>query len=524
MSDLLSTTDGTNALIIAQRYLLERRLSRFFKRNLVISYNEWLSGDGFHLETLLGELNAVNDPEVINLYRLLGLVGGLAATISPMDIYVDPAAGSDETGDGSEAKPFASLWFYESLPKKIRHEINIMFVSDFVVDGSDSFLVDFDFDEGGYLNFVGVGVPEVVESLTVLTTGLLTGNFASYIQMTTPPGAEHAGEFIFATSGTDAGKAQAIHSRYSTDTFLVIGDTFSSLDPADTMDVVRPAVSFQCTGLSVACRNSSLFVSFIRRNGKVAFVNLQLDITNPNDVEDALLVDNTVPMSFSFCQINPPDNGTWRIKSEVNTQSCSTLAEERSQSGVENISILGTAANQRIAGMSIKDTGKDFQGYVDQGSIRWLSSRGVINLTKKATVDTVSCERMVSRLAVSEILNTLVEGRANSGVGGGLEAYNSLHDINGLIVLNSDNILSLISQATITVQNIGRAATYSTITGYGVYFESTGFIELRDAAGSLTGTTGDIRYECVSPGVTDVIPAAFGMSIQQSAVVKRLGI
>lgn len=524
MSNLLNSTDGFNAMLTAQRFLLERRLSRFFKRNLVISYNEWLAGDGFHLETLLGELNASHDTEVINLYRLLQLVGGLPATISNLDIYVDAAAGSDETGDGSSSAPYKTLWFYDTLPRTIRHEVNIMFTSDFIVDNYEPFDVSFNFEHDGFLNFVGVGVPEVVEGpFTVATEGAIASGAGHYIQMTAPVG-DHAGEFIMAADGGAAGMAQPIHSRYSTDTFLMIAGSFALLAPGDTMNVVRPSVQFQCAALSINCRTDEWYSNIVRTNGKVAFINLKLRIANSNDARNSFIVDNSLPMCFAFVQLNTPDNGSYIIKSEVNTQSCSNLAESRAASGVTNIAGAGTEANQEFAGMAVDDTGKNYPGTVEKGVLQWWCSRGVINLTDKCKVNRVSCNRLASYLAVAEISNTIAEGRANSGAGGGLESYNSSHDIDKFTVLNSDNIIAVTGQSVITLQNVDYSATYSTITGFGVYFVSGGTVELHDAGANLTGATGAIRYTLVNPAVTAAIPAAYGLDSQHTAMVKRLSV
>lgn len=526
MSNLLSSTDGANAMIIAQRFLLQRRLSRFFKRNLVISYNEWLEGNGFHVEKLLGELNAAHDDEVINLYRLLGLVGGLSETIADMDIYIDATAGSDETGDGSAAAPYASMWFFDHLPKRINHEVNILFTSNYVVENYQPLIVDFEFGHDGYLNFVGVGAPEVVEGpLTVAATGDVASGASIYIQMTAAVG-DHPGEFLLCTSGAPQDHAGAIHSRTGTDTYIMTKGNMTGLAPGDTFNVVRPSIHFQCRSLTVACRLNTWYSAIVRTNGRIGFMNMQLDIPNSNDARNSLLIDcQSVPTAMSFVQLNPPDDGSWMLKSGLNTQSGLNGAETLSNSGVATICGSGTESNQHFAGLAIKDTGKNFFGTVTKGGCaQWLATRGLINLTKDCKLNHVSCQRLASYLATSEIMNTIAEGRANSGAGGGLESYNSLHDIDKFTVFNSDNIIALISQSTITLQSTDQSATYSTITGYGVYFKSSAFIELQDAGTNLFGATGAIRFDCVSPGVTAAIPAAYGWTQQQSAVVKRLSV
>jgi hypothetical protein len=524
-SNLLGTTTGVNAMVTAQRHLLERRLSRFFKRNLVIDYNQWKSGGGFTLETLLGELNGHHDEEIIDLYRLLALVGGTPYTVADMLIYVDPINGSDESGDGTVDHPFESLWFIGTLPKRINHTVDIMFLSDVSVPNYQELTLDYEFGPDGYLNFIGVGAPTVVEGpLTVSTTGAVGSGAGMYVKMTSAIGAVHAGEFLMATSGGNSGQAQPIHSRFSSDTFLLIAGSFPALAPGDTMNVVRPSVKFSCRALTLACRNGSWYSNIVRDNGRISFSNLVIDIANSNDARNALLIDNTCPACFGFVQLDPPDDGTWKVKSGVNVQSPTGSAESRSSSGVTNIADFGTESSQHFAGMAIKDTGKNFPGIVEQGCIQWWCTRGLITLKKESKMNHVSCERIESYLAVSEIFSTMVEGRANAGAGGGLESYNSLHDIDGLIVLNSDNVIALISQSTITLQKAERDGTYSTISAYGIYFQSSAFLELRDAGANLTGALGDIRFDCVSPGVTSTIPAAYGWTNQQAAVVKRLSV
>ena len=112
MSDLLNTSEGRNVIIEAQRFLLKRRLARFFKRNLAIDFEQYEKGLGeFDLSTLLGQLNVAWDDELRDLYRLLGTVGGLTESIAETEINVNPATGSDITGTGSADRPYASLWF-----------------------------------------------------------------------------------------------------------------------------------------------------------------------------------------------------------------------------------------------------------------------------------------------------------------------------------------------------------------------------------------------------------------------------
>jgi hypothetical protein len=524
MSDLLTTTDGTNALIVAQQHLLKRRLSRFFKRNLVVSYNEWLQSNGFNLTDLLGQLNSAHDEEIINLYRLLALVGGLDVTITDIDVWIDSVNGSDTEGDGSETNPYQTMWFFYHLPRRINHVVNIMFTENYVVPSDDPFLVSFEFGDGGYLNFIGVGSPEtVVAGLEVLTTGPLSSGAAQYIQMTTAVN-DYPGEFLLVKDGLEAGQASPIHKRTGTDTYITIRGSYISLAVGDTCDIVRPSVHFECGALSIACRNSTWHDLTECDNGKVAFVNLQIDIVNTDQAGNCILVDSTVPTVFGFVQVNPPATATWLVKSEVNTQSALEETETISASGVTNIADIEEAANQRFAGLSIKEMTYGTFGYVEGGKLHWTSLRNVLTIQGDCKLYKISCEIFDARGANAYIQDCLAEGRAIlvDANGGGIETWYSRLFIDRLMVLSGDNVISILSHSIVVCKAVERSLTYSTITGYGLYFESGGDVEIRDNGVNLYGTAGAIRFALVNPGVTAAMPGAYGWTSQHSGVVKRL--
>lgn len=522
MSDLLSTPDGVNAVVVAQRYLLERRLSRFFKRNLVISYNDWKSGNGFVLETLVGELNSFHDEEVLDLFRLLALVGGTAATMADMEIFVDPTNGSDTTGDGTETLPYQSLWFLPTLPKRIDHEIDILLLGDVSYPNFAEMLVDHDFGAKGVLNFIGVGTPEIVEGpFEVSFVSALAGIPCVTITMTTAPGAAHAGEFLMATSGTDAGQTQAIHSLPSVDTFLCLKGSFPSLSPGDTMNVVRPSVTLSCRALAVTSRNGSWYSDIVRGESKISFTNLIIDIANTNDARDSLLIDSTCDTAFGFVQIDPPDNGTWRVKSRVNYLSPSSFAESKTDSGVTNISDFGTESNQNFSGVAIKDVGKSYPGWLDRGDIGWWSTRGLLNLIRDCNLRHVSAERIAAERSMGKIYQTIVEGHVNSNVGGGIEVFSSCLDLEQFLVLNSDNYIVLIGQSFLTLTDCNKAL-YSTISQYGIYFFSGGTCELHFDPSFMGGTLDDVWFGSVNPGIPSAFPSAYNTISQETSVVKRL--
>jgi hypothetical protein len=524
MSDLLNTATGRAAILTAQRFLLERRISRHFKRNLVIDYNQWLSGDDFTLETLLGDLNKAHDPEILNLYSLLGMVNGLPASIANNTIYVNPATGSDITGTGAASKPYASLWFLDMLPRKINHSYKIMLVSSASI--LDDVVLDFNFGPNGSLSFIGVGAPTVVAGpFTVSTTGLIGANVGRFIQMTTPIGADPSNNFVMATSGAANGNVQAIHSLAAADTIAVLEGALSSIAPADTMNIVRPTVKLSVRNLVCSCRNDDSYADNINDGSRINFVNLQVEITDSGNTKvQALLVNNTCAQSMTFVQLIPPTSGTAVIKSDLNTQNPHDgTVESDSASGVNNI--VHTSTNPTPAGMTIQDIGKTFPVTAEGGLIKWISTRGQLNWRKTAELRNVSVQWINAYAACAHLYRVLTQGTTpGDGSGGALETYSSKLSIRGLIALLSDNIITVRNNSDLTVNESGRDATYSTITGYAFWIGGIARIEMQDDGALLVGATNAINFATVNPTVAAALPAVWSMQTDsQLSMVKRLG-
>jgi hypothetical protein len=524
MSDLLNTATGRAAILTAQRFLLQRRISRHFKRNLVIDYNQWLSGNDFTLDTLLGDLNKAHDPEILNLYSLLGMVGGLPASIANNTIYVDPATGSDITGTGAASKPYASLWFLDTLPRKINHTYKIMLVSSASI--LDDVVLDFNFGPNGSLSFIGVGAPTVVAGpFTVSTTGVIGANVGRFIQMTTPIGADPSNNFVMATSGAENGNVQAIHSLAAADTIAVLEGALSLLAPADTMNIVRPTVKLSVRNLVCSCRNDDSYADNINDGARINFVNLQVEITDSGNTKvQALLVNNTCAQSMTFVQLIPPTSGTAVIKSDLNTQNPHDAAvESYSASGVNNI--VDTSTSPTPAGMTIQDIGKTFPVTAEGGLIKWMSTRGQLNWRKTAELRNVSVQWINAYAACAHMYRVLTQGTTpGDGSGGALEAYSCKLSIRGLIAFASDNIITVRNNSDLTVYESGRDATYSTITGYAFWIAGVSRIEMQDDGALLVGATNAINFATVNPTVAAALPAVWSMQTDsQLSMVKRLG-
>lgn len=526
MSNLLLTTDGTNAMIVAQQHLLKRRLSRFFKRNLVISYNEWLNGNGFLLEDLLGQLNADHDTEIVNLYRLLGIVGGLPATIMPMTIYIDQISGSDDTGDGSQTNPYQSLWFLPAMKSmRIDHRVTICFLTDYT-DVGLSIVLNHEFGPNGRFVFSGVGTAQVVESpLTVLATATDVTGLMREIQFTGAVSADPTSEFIRQVTGnaSQIGRASAVFHWAAPNTIYVLADAFPLLAGTDTMAVVRPPITLTLLDLTLNGRNDTGFSATSYSEAHYSIINLRLATSHVNDARDQIVIEGNAAM-FSFVQIEAPNNGTWRVgeTASLNDQNNSDVSQ--AESDVTNISDTGTPANQNIAGVSVQDTGKTYP-FVVEGHARWVVNQGYLSMKEHSWVEKCGAAQFsaVPSACDGKLVDSLALGTVSVGVGGGVQVKNSRIEINGLMVIGGDNIITIIGCSDLIVSRVDN--TYSTITGYGVYFSGSGRVELIDSGAMLTGATNAIYFATVNPGVAAAIPAAFGWATDsQSSSLKRLSV
>lgn len=68
---LLDDPVGILAAQSAACHELHRRLGRFFKRNIVIAFDEWRTTNVFNLETMVNGLNEAHTPELIEYYNLI---------------------------------------------------------------------------------------------------------------------------------------------------------------------------------------------------------------------------------------------------------------------------------------------------------------------------------------------------------------------------------------------------------------------------------------------------------------------
>lgn len=510
-TQLLTDDEGRNAIKVAQQFLLKERLSRFFKRNLALSYEEWKAGGGFNLSTTLDDLNGVNDQEIRELYRLLSVAGGLPSTIADLEVYIDSVNGSDETGDGSSGNPYASMWFLDNLPSKINHVVDILFTQDYT--HTDHINLGFEFGPNGYLNFIGVGTPTILQAnLEVDTTTAMDENLAQHTSMYNAFGDDYSNEFLMFTENLNAGKAQAIHSFRSTKAVITVLGSFSGIAQHDHADVVQPKIKLSALSVTCDCRVANSYTAILKEEAKLAFFNLRIEVgqSAPNGNWDGFLVQNSCPMAMSFCQILRSGAAySLRVRiaqgSELNTQNGREASAAKAASGIQNLVTFGSTL--MIAGLTLTDNTAEV---ICEGTLEHISTRGEIYIHKTAMLNWVTSGQFIAENAIAKIQNCLCQGRVATGLGGGIEIDNSKLSIDGFSAINTDNVFSIYKNSDLILSRCGLDSTYTTAAAYGIHFSGIGRVQLDDAGTRLTGSSDAIYFATVAAPFAEHVPAAYG--------------
>jgi hypothetical protein len=489
-STLNTTVDGRNALLVAARYLLERRLSRFFKRNLVIDYNHWLSTGQFPLSTLLGQLNGLNDPEILNLYHLLGAVGGLQTSIADTTIYVDGTAGSDDTGDGSFAEPFKTLWFMDLIPRRLEHAYRIVLKTD-VSDPTRNLVFSFTFGPGGSFALLGSGVPTVLQAGNVVgAIGNLRGGGGSWAACVAGFTPDVENSFL-----RSKGFAVPCHKLVAGANVLfnTYPFTFAGVAPTDTIDVVRPARTLTVNSIGSFCQGIT-----DGKQSQLAIVNLNVAFTLPipgpfgPQFDPKFKWNNDCVSTLSFVRFLD----SWRGNRAYGVPNGNTIKGGQLNSDCmldQNMIIF--LANCGVINLDFPDTNTSpFQPYIcgakfdgAQGGldisnalIKAVDMHVFCTLNGWSSINESCFGKLVCRQAEAYIQMCVVDGQVASGgfaQYGGIEGYGSNIETLYITTLLSDNCISVFGGCYVKIVQCGSDAVYSAIGNAGVWAEGTNTID-----------------------------------------------
>lgn len=490
MSDLLNTEEGRNALLLAQRYQLEHRLSRFFHRTVVIDFDRYEAGSQeFDLATTLGNLNKAHDNEILEIYRLLASIGGLSTTLADMTIYVNETTGSDVTGTGSAARPFASLWFVENLPRRINHKVRVVLMSD-VDDGTRNIWLDFSFGAGGSFAIIGSGAPTVLQTNTVGAIGTLGGGGGSWIACVNPWLVDDG--FLFSKNyavplhkiDTISGPANVTcQSHPFSIAGVTNGDPISMIAPSRTLRI--HSLGGQCIG-----QNSVEF-------SQVGIFNLNITFTPSGGMYadnrcSNLKWNHRVNSTLSFVRFNAP----WMIGGFV---PANTIQDHKvnTYGFIDQTQVL-TLANTGITNldnllnpfMGPTICGAKFLSGFDYRVGMYIRDCEISSLDFHCVVEAWGCFRyaygnvgtMRTKNAKGELENCITSGYVSPGApftAGGVEMYNSSMRLSLCSTLISDNCICLVGGGnTVKIEMCGSDVGYSDINNAGLWVSGYNHIEL----------------------------------------------
>ena len=257
-SNLLNSPAGVLALKEATCDIIRMRIRRWFQRNTVIGFDNWvLNGKQPFTQNdalqILDSLNIYHDREILDLLDCLKQIEDTFSDIS-LDWYVDTINGDDTNGDGSQAHPFKTITKvqgYIGQNSYINGKINI-FVSAPISEPIKAFddwkLI---FGKSGQLTIQGLDAPQVTSAgphtvagggFVNLGTAATMGHEITITAASLVPNA-HVGEFIHMLTGTKAGNYYCILE--NTASKLYIGLTTDPITAADTFEIVLPGTKIR---------------------------------------------------------------------------------------------------------------------------------------------------------------------------------------------------------------------------------------------------------------------------------------
>ena len=541
MSNLLNTEEGRAALYEARNFLLRRRISRFFKRNLVIDYDRYSSGSQeFDLETLLGDLNPAHDDEIRDLYRLLGSIGGLENSLSDLNIYVDATLGNDQTGTGSTDRPFASLWFVPYLPKNINHLYRIILMTDIDMSGNEGSYLDFNQNIGieGCLTIAGYSAPEhVLQGLDATITTNTPFLSSEYLGLNPPPTLATIGTFLQNTTvGAREGEAKP-PIYYTT---VVNGELLTTAGVTclvnDTVQYIQPALTLSCRGLNIRVKMAE-DEQDTNENIGARFGILNLNIVVEQGVvtnRGSVFVDCEGSLCMSFCRISPDPGASpgsslqlmeWR-KGNLNYQNLQDI-------NVYNEIGLGTMPNIKnrsgafdCVGL-IVDNGSGTNNILTFVGKYWNSINNCFAIGKLRLIGAAVYLNLCAAyngfymsFSEAQLYNSPVVGQA----GNAIDLFNSHLRIAEVPIQQAIQAISL-QNSILHASGIGIEATYGRVGGlpsYHAQLSAASTMIQIDAWNGMASATADVRLIDSNPDITGAWPGAGAQLTDalQSAVVR----
>lgn len=514
MSNLMTTPEGRAALQRAACWLSARRLSRPFKRNFYRAFLDWLASGKttFSLGTLMDGLNVLNDQERLDLLELTAFLGCTDnITVSDRNIWVDSVTGSDVTGDGSQAAPYATLSFIESLPSVINHQVRVILTSDLT---TDNISLNLTFGPNGSFSLIGGVAPvHVVGPLSVTNYS----GAGSWVNIYETNGVfsddQYWGDFISFPAGMNPDECAPIHMMRDTNKIVAYGNSLGA--PPFNFVIIRPAVTLSVPSLVINARGSNIRYPS-GHSARVFIGNINIDV-------QTALPGYGAPIQFlgdcafvgSFLKIITKSNiggleiqtlGGYNNENLAYDQSIDTYA----LTGIPNL--VSNPTGNPLAGTVIISTdgasGVDYKVWLTGNAkqIRNVDTRGVL-ITKNENdiYQIVAAQMRQEGILIAE--HVYLDGHPND------PSFRHIGTFSHLKQVFFAGIFVALGQAThcVLIENGGSlilegcdATVPTPYTGYGINIDGLVSVQTRSDPAVITGTSGDVLFKIL--GVNTAYP------------------
>jgi hypothetical protein len=509
MANLLASEAGLQTLNRVACYLARRRMGRHLHRSFMIAFDEYQETGHFSLETMLNNLNSLNQDEIAEIDYLAGILGCHDQLWADQIIHVDALNGDDVTGDGTSDQPYASFAFTANLPRYVFRNIIILIHGDISIEA-----MNWDYTIGplGSITISGYGPPEVV------TTSQGAGPFTiTNVNVWGAPPAgfevtinesmavdELYGKWIRMKTGAAAGVLLPIHLN-TIDTKISIRHGFGN-NPiiGDTFEVVEPPTTVTCQTWNLECQGPKNILDAHSESSRFCLWNMNIDLTGAYNEGNQFVCRNSCQTMLSFVSLQY--DGTMsnyaKLESELNQyRNYNPNAETLAATDLDNLDF-GIGGNKTCCGLALKK-----QGAVPGVGITELYIQG-----QSRNIAAIDCRGLVSVRAKMEILQksafgiaecadmssglfwlNYVSGFAGSAsfymVGGGLWNLGECWFAAGGSVFKINyGTLAITDPGSLTI-GVGAFTNYGFVFGRG-----NGAVVVNNDPTAITGTLGDIWF------------------------------
>ena len=500
-------------MAMSVKNLILDRMSRFFRRNIVIAFENYLNGGNFDVSQVLGQLNALHDPEILKWLELLSVIGDVPTTLTDLNLYVSPN-GSD-TATGTQSDPFLNVsQALDAIPHTIDHTVRILLISPtgLPVTISDGHIVVDKAIRSGSLHIYGVGTPQIIASNTISNVVQLGNPAAQSGTRYEVVGAgwspyAYQGMWIRPTSGAAINRAFPIQDN-DADNLYTRYDAIAPI-AGDTFDIIRPLISWAPISLTINLNQAANYNT--DGYSRMSIRNLIVDQSaTTNFMHCVKITGQQTPMTIGFSEFIANDTVSVPFQTDgsyINTETTADPdVETVTQSGIVNYSTPTVFAF--TAGFQIRRVTKSLSAfyiaYFTRSQVRMVSTPFAIVMSyselRNSVVgflygDEVSGDNRVYRCCMR-----------NTNASAGIQAS----DCQFKIIASHVRLVSGTGNGYSVYNGVLRIDSFTSCDPSVLYGLKAGFsrVVVEQDGTLLAGSSGDILFSSPNPDIIAPWPAA----------------